>query len=233
MKKILKTLKRKWAEYLLEMLVIVIGILGAFLLNNWNEDRKSEVIKKQLLESMITEFEYNLTALDSASVFDKVARTNIIKLLGKMNSENTDSIDYILGLSLFNWTFDPTNGALKSAKTSGVIHLIQDKVLLAKLFSWEDLIKDLNEEQHRFRDEQWDAMEKFTENHRLGNALNQVIDIYPKSKFDYHNSVLKNPNFESNLLKRLLIVNAMMKEMRHVRKVNEEILTLLRNELQQ
>lgn len=52
MKKILETLKRKWAEYLLEILVIVIGILVAFTLNNWNEKRKTEVLEIQFLKRL-------------------------------------------------------------------------------------------------------------------------------------------------------------------------------------
>jgi hypothetical protein len=61
MKKILETLKLKWAEYLLEILVIVIGIIVAFNLDAWHtqnlqEDRLVTILEKtQLSIQPITE----------------------------------------------------------------------------------------------------------------------------------------------------------------------------------
>lgn len=46
MKRILQTIKSKWPEYLLEIIVIIIGILGAYSLNSWKE----EIIFRENLE---------------------------------------------------------------------------------------------------------------------------------------------------------------------------------------
>ena len=50
MKKILETLRAKWAEFLLEILVIVVGILVAFILDSWNQ---KIAMKRQLTDSMV------------------------------------------------------------------------------------------------------------------------------------------------------------------------------------
>ena len=52
MKKILETLKLKWADYLLEILVIIIGILVAFTLNDWNDSRKQRNREIELLKTI-------------------------------------------------------------------------------------------------------------------------------------------------------------------------------------
>lgn len=238
MKQILLHLKKEWYKYGLETLVVIVGVLIAFSLNNWNEARKTEVNKDQLLESLITEYEYNLAALNVTSFVDSMLQQNIVKLLGRMNSGNNDSANFLVGGTLLNQTFDPVNGALRSAITSGDIHLINNKDLLASLFAWEDLISDMNEEQLLLKNEQWEMMDKFTDYYRVSDAISEfaeylqpeVIGSWPGSKFESENTLLSNPEFESSLYKRLHLVYSKSNEMKIVIEANQKILELLKEE---
>ncbi len=57
MKIIFKTLKEKWPEYFLEILVITLGILGAFILNSWNDTRKANKVQETTMARMIDDIE--------------------------------------------------------------------------------------------------------------------------------------------------------------------------------
>ena len=63
MKKFFRTLKEKWAEYLFEMLVILIGVFGAFVLNSWNEERKKDRKLQKLFENVRADLLYDLSEL--------------------------------------------------------------------------------------------------------------------------------------------------------------------------
>ena len=64
MKKILHTFSQKWPEYLFEIIVLIIGIYGAFSLDNWNENRKDRKEEIVLLIQLQSEFESNLMQLE-------------------------------------------------------------------------------------------------------------------------------------------------------------------------
>ena len=53
MNRILQNLKQNWITYGFETLVVIAGILIAYSLNNWNEERKEEALESQYLERLV------------------------------------------------------------------------------------------------------------------------------------------------------------------------------------
>jgi len=65
MKKILTHLRTDWYKYLLELIVITAGILGAFALNNWNEGQKNKIKEADYIESLLQDLEKDSIAISN------------------------------------------------------------------------------------------------------------------------------------------------------------------------
>lgn len=64
MKKILEHLKSEWYKYVIEIIVITAGILGAFALNTWNENHKSRVAEIKFYQEMKGDLQANLEEIN-------------------------------------------------------------------------------------------------------------------------------------------------------------------------
>lgn len=133
MKRILTTLSQKWPEYLLEVLVLIIGIYGAFALDSWNEDRKQSQVKETYLNSLIEDLtKDSLLLSDNLSInrgFQK--RNDSIKKLIAVNKQPISTIvkqiarsEYGFGLRvLVNFN----NNTFNLLISSGAINLFSDQ----------------------------------------------------------------------------------------------------------
>jgi len=136
MKKILETLKHKWAEYLLETLVIIVGVIGAFELNNWKEDRTNKKQQIAYLKGMIDDIDADYLRLEEGVELEnrkRVSGNYIIKHFKypqpKMDSLLKIHFANIIPLSSYN----QRDIVFEDLKSSGRLYIISNDSLRLKI----------------------------------------------------------------------------------------------------
>ena len=221
----------KYLKYAIgEIVLVVIGILIAIQLNEWRNDKANANQKQNVLLALKSEFEANLTQLDTIYYYQK----NTLNAL-KKTANHIDSINYITNDKVlkeafldmrFEYSYNPTNGALRSAVSSGDIHLIDSERLIELLFSWEDLVKDSYEEserQNKYASDSYSLLDKYIQ-------LREVWINKSKHPSDFV-GLFKDALFEDYTVRMFFNTNSYMKELRDIRKSNVVILQSLDQEL--
>ncbi len=176
--------ENKFSKYLVyaigEIILVVIGILIALQINNWNEDKKNQKLiaayKKSLLENLVQ---------DSIVIADNIIsiKSNIheIEAFEKRVSEAQAPLDTILKIARFEYEFTITQGDHYEKDTYGVLNAtghiaLFDNTLIRKL-------KELNSLQER----------AVTYNAQTFEAYRNVGMSYAqKYPFSLGNNLLKN-----------------------------------------
>ncbi len=74
MKQILQHLRQKWIKYLFETIAIIIGIIGAFSLDSWNEHRKERNEELLILKEISEDLTTGIHEIEQSNVVDHTSQ---------------------------------------------------------------------------------------------------------------------------------------------------------------
>lgn len=218
-----------------EIVLVVVGILIAFQVNNWKDANKDHGKKLALLKALEVEFSLNLNQLDNVIYYDQLVVNSTSRLQHLTASDpvlnQRDSLRLLVQQTNYLWTFDAQNGALRSGISSGTIHLIKNDSLINLLFGWPDVVADAKENEDRTTQFQLNSSVII----RHVRSVDYFSIMYPElgpSKFssDYM-ALLNDPEFEDYISERNIHTLDAINELQIVKKQNKEILRLLHHEL--
>lgn len=204
--------ENKLRKYLLyavgEIVLVVIGILIALAINNWNEDRKTDVELKQISQNLIQEFESNQVALNRSLGDLKSAKNAGLEILSLMNPPKskleTIDVDSLIEMSLFFPNWKPTSFVLNELKSAGKLKSLKNNRLKELLFKYERLAENIIGWNNHMKTSSQSIIDYMKDNASLRNINHNRFSI-KKSNFEYSNmSLLSDLKFENRIDEKLL-----------------------------
>jgi hypothetical protein len=231
----------KYFKYALgEIVLVVIGILIALQINNWNQEG---IVKEQnyvILQNLNKEFSENLIELDSSiNRFDKVIK-GLDKLLTVMRIQDSNmtepEFDRLLRKTFWtpNWT--PSSFVLVELKNSGALSKLNNNNLKTLLFKWErefDKMKRSNEGYKQYGSE---YIEFITKNGSVRNldALSESTKYLQKSTIARNNpELIKIPEFENRADNFYFLAVSLNAQFHSLREIMKAIIESSNSELNQ
>jgi len=137
----------KYFKYAIgEIILVVIGILIALSINNWNENRKADELAKENYLNILTSLEQDLIKVKEISSFNKKSLLALRKIIPTKINENLlelseeDLNNYLLEIGYSVRSFIPQSGVYNILTSNNGFDLIKsDKIksLLINLYDYQ------------------------------------------------------------------------------------------------
>jgi hypothetical protein len=133
----MSNLKKEWYRYLIEILVVILGIMGAFTLESWRELRKEHSVRQELYRDFIQELATDMEDIQGNAEFNKrylksYERASEI-ILNDSKRKLMDSLGIIsMGLMEFS-DFKKNGSAYEMLSSNGKLNLINNTTILNQL----------------------------------------------------------------------------------------------------
>lgn len=223
-----------------EIILVVIGILIALSINNWNEIRKSNIEERSALENIHRDFVKNREFLTNGMDYTQRILSSGLEILNHTGNKDKPANENIFNTwlnDMFNSEpYYPQNGFLNDLLSSGKLGIFKNVELRNLLSSWKPKVDVLNEKFNAL-DINEDILNKYILEH--GSWLNaDQVSVesrnikFPISGFDVDNRNLLDTLLFENLTENTVISadNYYSFQMETL-KLLDEIIVVLENEI--
>ena len=226
-----------------EILLVVIGILIALQINNWNEQRKLKNEEHELLGNLKLEFDRKLAELEDKNKGRLANVEDIEKLLQVIANQDFDfpedkALDLMENLGVWFYVNEEFS-IIEMLFNSGKINSISNDSLKAKLISWPDQMEEMLEEQRVLQDFTINKLEPLIYNYmsatRLVSYYRRASESDKTDSLGLHphdlRGLLMDRSFENTLSYRKLFLSVNYRDSEILIESAKSIIALIEKEL--
>lgn len=226
--------ENKFSKYLLyaigEIILVVIGILIALKINNWNNELENKKKAQNIVENLNLEFKHNKATLqESINLHRTILKTtkDVMNLIGQPKEVlNKFNLDSLIAISLDYREYVPSQVVYTDLISSGRLNIISSDLRLS-LFEWS-IALDGKKEGYNTVDEisQTLVLPYLTKNASLKNIDRySIVDWKEKSKLstNYY-EMFQDLEFENNMENQVWDITNYILALEKLEKTTEKVI---------
>lgn len=234
---------KKVSTYLLyafgEIILVMIGILAAIQVDNWNEGNKKKSSEMTLLHDLKEEFFSRKELLEEYQIQHKKSLEQLKVfadlLFKKPELITTEQLDSLMLYVYYTPEFDPAYGVMNSAINSGGLELLQNKLLRYKIVGIEEHILDYIQSVNAVRAYVFNASIPYLNSKYPVKSITgetPAVKFGGNSRFKTHSKqFLYELEFENILEIRKILANDLVESTIRLLDAKEQVISMLEVEL--
>ena len=232
--------KGKTTQYLKyaveEIVLVVIGILIALQINNWNQNRILDRNEQIYLLGLKEEFLISKSKLKELRSVNQKNYSGAKKILEYTNSKKEPPTEALFSKILYQTfsddiAFNPNNSLLYEMINSGNLKNLSNTDLRKQLTNWVSTIEDVSKQEAELANQRVKVLDMFRTNNTSLSTIFKQAGVYeilalPEAKTEMSNlDLLNSTEFENNVL--MFIFTSYATEKAHFKPLMEDLETII------
>ena len=199
----------KYARYAIgEIVLVVIGILIALQINNWNQNQQQKKVEIATLKALVGEFKENSNSILSCQ--DNIAEMRLsgdslrMQIGPKLTDLTIDEINRLIGKISETEKCQVSIDVLEDIQASGKLNLITNEEIRRSISKWSSYLKELEGEENDWAKEFSNQFIPYTNKWILWDDIDLQFNIddprYFKSRFTIDSRLILQKSEFSNIV---------------------------------